>query len=179
MGFFCMLLIVNVASLHCSKNAFTSSPVQVVNLPNTMKAIYEEAFAKNANLTTVNCSANVDGNGVEIGRLAFQKCTSLSSFNIAHVKTLGESALAYTAVTKVTLSDVTTIGKNAFSASSLKTLVLGKSVTTIGSHADPFNLEKVYGYAGTEAVVDFANEYKICLCKSDLRTIIVNINYVQ
>ena len=143
---------------YIAKNAFTSSPVKVINLPDTVKAIYEEAFAKNTNLTTVNCSANVDGDGVEIGRLAFQKCTNLSNFNIPHAKSLGESALAYTAVTKVTLSDVTTIGKNAFSASSLKTLVLGKSVTTIESHADPFNLEKVYGYAGTKAE-DFANEY--------------------
>lgn len=143
---------------YISKNAFSSSPVKVINLPNTIRAIYEEAFAKNANLTTVNCSANVSGNGVEIGRLAFQKCTSLANFNIPHVKSLGESALAYTVVTKVTLSDVTTIGKNAFSASSLKTLVVGKNVTAIESHADPFNLEKVYGYAGTKAE-EFANTY--------------------
>ena len=135
------------------KNAFSSANIVTLNLPNTLTTINEYAFAQNTKLKTVNCSSS----SIDLGKCAFQKCTQLATFNMSGVKTIGESAFAYTAITNLFLTNATTIANNAFSASALKNLYLGKNVSSIGSQVQISGLTNVYGY--NAVAQDFAYKY--------------------
>ena len=145
--------VINSRQVRYLGNSAFQGVVKNLTLPNTIVGIKDYAFSGNNSIERVSCSSE----SVDIGRYAFQKCYNLTEIDIPHIKTIGDSGFAYVGLTEISLPDITTIGKNAFSASELTVIYLGKNLESVGIHAQPFNLEAVYGY-GTVAS-SFANTY--------------------
>ena len=143
----------NVTVRAVGSNVFTSK-VETITLPSTLTLIGENAFYSNTSLRVVN----LPNASIELGRCAFFKCTRLESINTENVTKVGDSAFAYTLVEDYDLSKVTSVGNNAFSASQVNNVLFGRSLTSIGTQTQIYNLEKVYGYAGS-AAENFASKY--------------------
>ena len=106
-----------------------------VTIPNSVKSIAGNSFAKCSSLTKVTIPSSV----TSIGDWAFYDCTSLTNVTIpSSVKSIGGFAFAgCTSFTKITIpSSVKSIGDSAFSnCSNLKSVTIPNSVTSIGSGA--------------------------------------------
>lgn len=136
-----------------NSRAFSNSPVEVLYLPSTILKIYDYAFDSNTKLTEIHC----DSDAVVVGNYAFQRCTNLKVVDIPNITSLGALAFAYSGIEEISLPNVVTIDKNVFSASSLKTIMIGQEIESIGTHTQ-MSVQEVYGYAGTPAE-DFAEEF--------------------
>ena len=136
-----------------NSRAFSNSPVEVLYLPSSILKIYDYAFDSNTKLTEIHC----DSDTVVVGNYAFQRCTNLKVVDIPNITSLGMLAFAYSGIEEISLPNVVTIDKNVFSASSLKTIMIGQDIESIGSHTQ-MSVQEVYGYAGTLAE-DFAVEF--------------------
>lgn len=139
--------------LGVNSRAFSNSAVEILYLPSSITKIYDYAFDSNTKLSEIYC----DSEAVEIGNYAFQSCTNLSVVDIPNITSLGSLAFAYSGIEEISLPNVTTIERNVFSASSLKTILIGKDIESIGSHTQ-MSIEEVYGYSGTVAE-DFADDF--------------------
>ena len=128
-----------------------------VTLPATLTEVPDSLFSDCSNLTDVTMPNGITA----IGSYAFSNCTSLSKINLpdsvteikssafsmtksltsvqfpAGLQTIGDNAFDYSAITSVTLENVTSIGKKAFnSCSSLEKVALPENtLTTIGEEA--------------------------------------------
>ena len=145
-----------------------------VTIPDTVTAITDEAFSGCMLLSTINFGSGV----TEISNKAFKWCQSLTELVIPEgITVIGNNAFESCSVLKkitlpetlVTIGDcafkdcvklssqvvipdnVTTIGDYAFSGCKFSTMVLGKSVVSIGESAFAVasNLNSLY-YAGTK-----------------------------
>lgn len=149
--------------------AFAGTSVEVLNLPTTVRMISGSAFSGNTKIKEINCASNI----VEIGAYAFNKCTNLQTVNIPNITSIGNFAFAdCNKITSLKLDNVTTIGNNAFvncsrltslflpriqlfgshaiSNTGLKTILLGKNLSSMGIQEELKNTT-VYGYASTGA----------------------------
>ena len=105
-----------------------------VTMPNGITAIGSRAFNYCTGLSKINLPDSV----TEIKSSAFSMTKSLTSVHFpAGLQTIGDNAFNYSAITSVTLQNVTSIGKKAFSScSSLEKVVLPENtLTTIGEEA--------------------------------------------
>ena len=105
-----------------------------VTMPNGITAIGSHAFSNCISLSKINLPDSV----TEIKSSAFSMTKSLTSVHFpAGLQTIGDNAFIYSEITSVTLQNVTSIGKNAFSScSSLEKVVLPENtLTTIGEEA--------------------------------------------
>lgn len=131
--------------------------IEILNLPSTIETIYENAFYSSSKTNTSLKEVNFGGDGIVIGNNAFRSCTNLNKVNISNITEIGTFAFSSTAVSELNLEKIKTIGANAFTYSSLKKVIFGKNLTSIGSQRLTMN-GVVYGYAGTVAQT-FANNY--------------------
>jgi hypothetical protein len=127
-------------------NAFWSSSLTSVTIPNSVTSIGDLAFDYCTNLASVMIGTNVTSIGYE----AFADCCSLTSVTIPNsVTSIGDYAfVGCTSLTNVTIpNSVTSIGDSAFDdCSSLSSVTIGNSVTSIGDGAfeDCASLTNVY-----------------------------------
>ena len=78
-----------------------------VTLPESLKGIYDQAFAKSPKLSSIEIPGNVE----YIGNFAFNKCTALESVtfknkkntNAKSLETIGQYAFAETAITEISI----------------------------------------------------------------------------
>ncbi len=71
-----------------------------------------------------------------IGEKAFSSCTNLTTATLGNVSSIGANAFEYAGVTKIDLSSVKVIEKNAFlNANALTSVTLGKDLISIGNTA--------------------------------------------
>ena len=136
--------------------AFSSSGLESITIPDSVKTIGEKAFRECANLKTVTLGKGVERIGnyafsssglesitipdsvkeIEIG--AFYDCKNLKTVVLGkNVETIGSHAFHSSGLESITIPDsVKEIEDEAFyDCKNLKTVVLGKNVETIGSHA--------------------------------------------
>ena len=117
-----------------AEDAFFSTQITQLIIPDSVTSIGANAFYSAAQLTTVTI-----GNGViTIGDNAFYEALELTTVIIGNeVTTIGENAFYYTPeLTTLTLGNkVATIGDSAFYASALTSLTLPASLTSIGANA--------------------------------------------
>ena len=114
-------------------NAFTGTKATEINYTNaSLTTLPANAFANATNMTSYSYPDTV----TSIGDYAFYNCTSLSSVDLAGITSVGNYALAKSAITSIDLTGVQTIGNNAFQSSWLNgSLVIPDGVTSIGSYA--------------------------------------------
>ena len=127
------------------KNAFNSSSVISINIPQNVTSIGEAAFAGCCGLPSIHIPANV----TSIGANAFNNCPNLTSIQVENGNTAYDSrencnALIETATNTILWgcqntfipNTVSTIGDNAFyMCSGLNSLDIPNSVTAIGENA--------------------------------------------
>lgn len=134
--------------------AFNSSKVETLTLPSTVSTLYRGAFNTNTKIKSITCM----NSQIEVGESAF-RYSSIKTLNMPGIKTIGNLAFANCqALNELELPYVTEIGANAFSASKVKTLLIGKNITTIKNQIN-VGFEKIYGYAGTVAQTYLADEF--------------------
>ncbi|MBE6627874.1 MAG: leucine-rich repeat domain-containing protein [Ruminococcaceae bacterium] len=121
-----------------------------ITIPDNVKSIGKYAFIECANLKTINL-----GNGVtSIGEFAFSGCKKIASITIPDsVTSLGDFVFAScTGLVNVNIGDhVESIGRWAFAATNLPSVVIPRSVKSIGDltfGGDQTELKTVY-YCGT------------------------------
>jgi len=133
--------------------AFNSSNVEILYLPYTVDTIYSSAFYNNTTIKEIHCYAT----SVDVGASAFRYST-IQIFNV-YASNVGDYAFANCPNLEILyLPCVIQIGQHAFSASALKTVLIGQDILSIKNQTN-LSIEKVYGYAGTIAESDFANAY--------------------
>lgn len=104
----------------------------IVTVPEGMTKIGEGAFSGNKKINKVILPSTVK----EIGMRAFADCTGLSEINIQNINKFGEVCFEGTAIQEVVFSDeVQEIPVGCFAYGSIKSVQLGKNVTTIASSA--------------------------------------------
>ena len=104
----------------------------IVTVPEGMTKIGEGAFSGNKKINKVILPSTVK----EIGMRAFADCTGLSEINIENINKFGEVCFEGTAIQEVVFSDeVQEIPVGCFAYGSIKSVQLGKNVTTIASSA--------------------------------------------
>lgn len=112
-------------------NAFKSSELTGITIPNSIKSIGQYAFCESIGLEGVNIPNSV----ITIGKSAFQNCTGMNELKIgSSVTSIGELAFANCLSLKdVTIPDaVTQIGIRAFQACrGMTSLSIGNSVKVI------------------------------------------------
>ena len=133
------------------ENAFISTSLTSITIPNSVTSIGNYAFSGCQSLTSVTIGNRV----TSIGYAAFDNCSSLTSVTIPDsVTSIGGSAfLGCRSLTSVTIGNsVTSIEKSTFqSCHSLTSVTIGYSVTLIGSSAFYYctSLKEVYCKATT------------------------------
>lgn len=118
-------------------DAFTSSKVSTITIPDSVTSIGNDAFAYNSNLSSINLGSSL----TSIGSEAFASDSQLTSITLpSTLQTIGDSA--FTSDTGITTIDfgsnshLTSIGDSAFAYNvSLIDLNLPDSVQTIGDSA--------------------------------------------
>lgn len=112
------------------KEAFASSEVTSVTLPETVASIGESAF-RNSKLAAVNITDNIKS----IGKYAFMNCPLVSITFPSSIGSIAEGAYSGTAVTSVEIpAYVTSISDNAFDGcSSLESVTLHQDIKTYGN----------------------------------------------
>ncbi len=108
----------NLASVYLGKSlqtipdyCFRSCQITIIDMPDKVTSIGQEAFKKNNSLTFVKISSSIKS----IGSSAFENCSNLSHIDFP--------------------DGITTIGSNAFYACGLQTLEIPNSVNSLGSEA--------------------------------------------
>ncbi len=107
------------------------------SLRNEIKQVYYEgtrtvgknSFKGYTNLTSINSMLHT------VGVSAFEGCTNLKTADLSEVTTIGADAFANTQLGSVSLNAATLISSNAFDGAPLVYLSLGADLTTIGSQA--------------------------------------------
>lgn len=116
-------------------NAFTSCPVETVEMPDSVKYIGNEVFARCNKLTTVDLSKNITA----IESSAFDSCYVLTDLVIPeNVTYIGDNAFRYCKnIKNITIPEnVTYIGNEAFNdCENLATVMLREKVENIGLNA--------------------------------------------
>ena len=123
--------------------AFIESALVKVDL-SAAETIGEYAFVSNKNLAEVTMNPA----GVEIAEGVFSECDALAIVhNMAGIRTIGDYAFAYTAITDADLSGAESIGEQAFLKKELTpfTVKLGENLQTLGDN--PFALCDVAPFA--------------------------------
>lgn len=115
------------------KNAFTSSGIKYLNIPESVTSIGVEAFLDCRNLTAIDIPDNV----TSLAGGVFWSCSNLTSVTIGNgVVSIGYSAFeGCGSLVSVTLGkNITSIGNYAFyDCSSLTSIIIPEGVKTIGS----------------------------------------------
>lgn len=115
------------------KNAFTSSGIKYLNIPESVTSIGVEAFLDCRNLTVIDIPDNV----TSLAGGVFWLCSNLTSVTIGNgVVSIGYSAFeGCGSLESVTLGkNITSIGNYAFyDCSSLTSIIIPEGVKTIGS----------------------------------------------
>ena len=107
------------------------------SLRNEIKQVYYEgtrtvgknSFKGYTNLTSINSMLHT------VGVSAFEGCTNLKTADLSEVTSIGANAFANTQLGSVSLNAATLISSNAFDGAPLVYLSLGADLTTIGSQA--------------------------------------------
>lgn len=139
-------------------NAFRSSNLISVTIPNSVTSIGNDAFNWCAKLTSVTIGDNV----TTIGTSAFQSCYRLASLTIGNsVTTIGQYAFTdCDQLISVTIpNSVTTIGHSAFlECNRLTSVTIGSGVTSMsdGVFLDCYNLSSVTILNGVTSIGDDA-----------------------
>ncbi|MBR6737333.1 MAG: leucine-rich repeat protein [Clostridia bacterium] len=117
---------------------------ETITIPNTLQNYYKNCFEGASGVTHVNYLASV------VSENTFYNCADLTSVTLAsNVTKISASAFAkcynLSSVNFGDLTSLTTIGNNAFYASSIKAVTIPESVTSIGKGAFAYitNLEEV------------------------------------
>jgi len=164
-----------------ASQAFNSSNVTVLNLPNTIRLIDASAFSGNSRLQEIHCLSVFE---IEIGANAFKNCSNLRVVDFAFepsywvseessIVSIGEQAFRYCyALEEIDVVNVKNVGAYAFAnCTKLKELfmpmvlrvyqhafsVSGVEKLFIGKNITilenqvNLQLKKIYGYAGTLA----------------------------
>lgn len=135
---------------------YQCSGLTAINIPASVTSIGANAFYKCTNLETMTIADNAI---VSIGNSAFESCTKLVSVNfgnseltigeksfygcsnlteltLSNVKSLGNQAFSYTGLTVVNLEYIEDVGISAFAGcSQLVTVKMGRGIKSIGTMA--------------------------------------------
>lgn len=115
-------------------NAFKSSTISTISIPNTVKEIGNEAF-RESKISEITIPDSVTTMGIYV----FYECNSLVSANIGNsVTSIGKNAFRYcdNLVTIKIPDSVKSIGNNAFEyCDALVTVIIGNGVETIEQYA--------------------------------------------
>ena len=130
-------------------NAFSSSSLSSITIPDTVERIGMSAFSSCTHLTSIDIPDSV----IYMGNLVFTSCYNLQQANLSsNLKTISPYTFQGTGLVYVTIPDgVTSIGERAFSSSDLSYITIPDSVTQIASEAfvNCSSLANVF-YAGSE-----------------------------
>ena len=107
--------------------------IRSVTLPNTIETIGEGAFSTCRKMTNINLPKGLQS----IGKSAFILCQSLSKIDLPEgIDKIEYGVFCATKITKIDLSNVTTIADNAFQGcTQLSTIILSDRLNTIGDHS--------------------------------------------
>ena len=143
------------AIIETSTNTLIAGCMSTV-IPNSVTSIGGDAFYGCTGLTSVTIPESVKN----IGKEAFYRCTGLSSIAIPKsIISIGESAF-YKCTGLTTLSlNCSSVGEWFSGMQSIKTVILGESVTSIRSHAFDGCSEdlKIYARKGSSSVLALWN----------------------
>lgn len=113
------------------QNAFyRCSMLQSIELNSKLKSIGDYCFSRAALESIV-----IPNSVIEIGISAFEYCSNMSDIEIGKgVKTIGWNAFIYTGLKDVVIPDNVTTMTDFYCSSNLRSIVIGKGITEIGSH---------------------------------------------
>ena len=139
--------------LSIGKNSFDSCLIEILNFPDSLIKIEDEAFSRNLNLTTVTWGE--ESSLQSIGKNAFSRTVSLQSVAFTkNLRSIGENAFSGTALIQTVKfgENLQSIGGYAFSGSGIEnSVVIPASVTDFGEGAF------AYCYHLSEIKVDARN----------------------
>lgn len=132
-----------------SNYACMGSALKTVTVSEACTSIGEYAFQNCTSMTKFNIPASPQDCKIEtIGQYAFDGCKSMSfaSRNFKHLTTIGQYAFQNTKIKNITMSSITSIGRNAFyGCTSLVDVFISKELTEIPQ----------YCFAGCKAMTGF------------------------
>ena len=153
--------------------AFSSSALESITLPASLKSIGEDAFSWCESLKSITIPASVEN----IDSFAFNCCTSLAEINVnknnavydsrdncnAIIKT-ASNTLIIGCMNTVIPEGIESIGEYAFSGSALESITLPASLKSIGEYAfsECFSLESII----IPESVNSIEEYAFSWCES-------------
>ena len=136
--------------------AFMEDDVLSVDL-SSVETVGEYAFVNNKNLAALKLNEK----GCELKEGAFAYCEKLANVeNLAAVKSIGDWAFAYTAITSADLSGATYVGTQAFIKEELTpfTVTLGEKIESLGDNPFAMCVIAPFTIAGTTEINDIEVE---------------------
>ena len=132
-----------------------------LSMPDSIIFIGKGAFCYCQSLSDIKWSQNI----TKIGECAFRGCNELKTWNPpANLNYISWGAFGSCGFTEIVIPDtVTYIGDSAFDSAYLEKVTVPATVTHIGKEAFGVTRDSlvIYGYAGSEAAKNAANENKI------------------
>ncbi len=113
-------------------NAFSSTKISLITLPNSITALGKSCFRNCSNLVSIKLPNNIK----TLENMCFHNCSSLTSITLPNgITTLGSSCFSgCTNLTSITLpNSITTLGSSCFAGcSNLTSITLPNGITTLG-----------------------------------------------